>query len=315
MKGEGASDLDSSEMAHGPATQPNAHSRVPRCNYAGLCWWCEAAADSREHRHKASDLRREFAPAEYAAKDVIISRSSGPDIAVRGPKAKAVTFEPNLCARCNNDRSQRFDAAYGQLIAWFLANEREVEETGLVRLDEIYDDHEVGSALAVGYFVKHIGCRIADYGFQVPQPPRDFLDGRSEPAGLAISFEMNGMLAGVHAIMRLNPDKGTGFLGQGPLTAMISRDRQYAHEFHGWWNYHGLQVLWEWKTEYPHSWTNLLGPTAELPLTYQREGRALLRVATPGPRGTFWKICYRLGRMLGFAPYVRGNTDAYVEPS
>jgi hypothetical protein len=50
-------------------------------------WWCGGVADSREHRHKASDLRREFGRAEYQARDVILARSDGrPEELLRGPK-------------------------------------------------------------------------------------------------------------------------------------------------------------------------------------------------------------------------------------
>jgi hypothetical protein len=78
-------------------------------------------ADSREHRHKASDLRREFGRAEYQARDVILARSDGrPEELLRGPNASVAKFSNNFCARCNNERSQPFDRAYDTFIEWFL---------------------------------------------------------------------------------------------------------------------------------------------------------------------------------------------------
>ena len=62
--------------------------------YAGTCWRWGGPADSREHRHKASDLRREFAKAEYEANEVILSRTHGRrNVDVRGPNAK-VAIDP-----------------------------------------------------------------------------------------------------------------------------------------------------------------------------------------------------------------------------
>jgi hypothetical protein len=224
-------------------------------------------ADSREHRHKASDLRREFGTAEYEAKDVILARSQGrPEVLLPGPNASVAKFSNNFCARCNNERSQPFDRAYDTFIEWFLANEREVERTGIVPLEEIFDSYQVGSFNVLRYFGKHVGCRIADVGFAVPETLPAFLDGREEPAGFVYSFEINEDLAMVTATMRENPQDGTGFLGLGPVASRLTKAHGYADEIASWWSYHGLQVIWEWKTEYPRSWTNLLGPVAKFPV-------------------------------------------------
>jgi hypothetical protein len=48
-------------------------------------------------------------------------------------------------------------------------NEREVERTGIVPLDEIFDNYQLGSFNVLRDFGKHAGCRIADVGFQCPR--------------------------------------------------------------------------------------------------------------------------------------------------
>jgi hypothetical protein len=173
----------------------NLLARLKQRDYTGTCWWCGGKADSREHRHKASDLRREFASAEYAGGDVAILRGDQ-DLTLRSPKADRAKFGPTLCARCNNQRSQRFDNAYDQFIEWYLGHERKVERTRIIRLDEIYTDWRGGRSDLLGYFVKHIGCRIADLALEVPTTLKDFLDKGTAPLGLVTSFELNGIFVG-----------------------------------------------------------------------------------------------------------------------
>jgi hypothetical protein len=258
-------------MSPGPLIAAGAHPPLRPHDYSGTCWWCGGGADSCEHRHKASDLRREFGRDEYDARDVILSRSHGrPEVLVPGPNAKAAKFSNNFCARCNNERSQPFDRAYDKFVEWFLAHEAEVEQTGVVPLNEIFEDYELGSYQLLSYFAKHIGNRIADCGFTVPASLRGFLDRGEEPVGFAFSFEINADLANVVAIMRENPQHGTGFLGLGPVATQLIRDTGHVDEITSWWSYHGLQMIWQWKTAYPRSWTNLLGPVAEFPVDHPR---------------------------------------------
>jgi hypothetical protein len=217
----------------------------PRHDYTGTCWWCGAPADSREHRHKASDLRREFARGEYEKGDVIVRREREA-IQVRGPNSMQAKFGNMFCASCNNARSQPFDRAYDRFIEWYLAQEREVEKTGVLRLDEMHDDLRTGTRDVLRYFVKHIGCRIADSGYTVPSSFRDFLENRGEPTGLICSFEMNAVHAEVHAILREHPteDGSSGILMLGPVTREMTGSEEDATVLRGWWSYHGLQLVW-----------------------------------------------------------------------
>lgn len=66
-------------------------------------------------------------------------------------------------------------------------------------------DWREGSELVLSYYAKHVGCRIADLGYRVPEPLRAFLDGQGEPSGFAFNFEVSGKLAGINAILKENP--------------------------------------------------------------------------------------------------------------
>jgi len=273
-------------VAPGPLIQPDAHDPLEHCEYQRECWWCGGEADSREHRHKASDLRREFSATEYQAGEIALFRSEDkPEVDLRGPNALVAKFGHNFCARCNNERSQPFDRAYDRFIEWFLANERAVEDSGVIPLTEIFNDWEQGALLVNCYYAKHAGCRIADMGFRVPDSLRAFLDGRDEPAGFAFSFEVNGYLAGINAILQENPTpQGTsGNLMLGRVEGMMTRDEGRPTELVSWISYHALQVFWEWRTVYPRSWTNLLGPVAELPRVEPEAREKLLKGSRRAP--------------------------------
>ncbi len=114
-------------------------------------------------------------------------------------------FGNNFYARCNNERSQPFDRAHDRFIEWFLANETSVEDSGLIPLAEIFEDWREGSELVLSYYAKHVGGRIADLGYRVPEPLRAFLDGQGEPSGFAFNFEVSGKPAGINAILQENP--------------------------------------------------------------------------------------------------------------
>lgn len=148
-----------------------------------ICWWCGAIADSREHRVKASQLRRMFKTADY----LILSGKNGErSTRLNGPNANPVRFPKVLCANCNNAKSQLFDLAYDAFVEkiwdapeWF-RNRAEFD------ISEIFPDDPDGGAKLARYYVKNIACRIATVGFAIPQQIVDFMNG-----GFAIE---NGVL-------------------------------------------------------------------------------------------------------------------------
>jgi hypothetical protein len=276
-------------------------------DYTGTCWWCGAQANSREHRHKASDLRREFAKQEYAAGEVIVSRGEE-KIPVQGPNSAKVKFGDVFCARCNNERSQPFDLAYDRLMKWFLANEQSVEATGVIRLEEIDRNWQGEAGNVLRYFVKHIGCRVAEAGYTVPPALAEFLDGGDYPDGLICSLEIDGAFGAINWILTNNPSEhGTsGNLGLGPITGEIGREDRHASVLRGHTIYHSLQMVWEWSTDPTRTGTNLSAAVFRAPLVRQKEGRALRRASSrigqPGMAGKLWSVFHRTLNALGLHP-------------
>jgi hypothetical protein len=145
-------------------------------------------ADSREHKYKKSDLVREFGPGPWGQASALVRGTAGSDRLhhVRGPNATSLKFEKSLCQDCNNARSQPFDIAYDTFAGYLAQHEQLVVSRGWLRFSDMFGTAWPTSRdEVVRYYLKHIGCRLADGGARVPRPFIDFLDKRSsEPLGL-----------------------------------------------------------------------------------------------------------------------------------
>lgn len=143
-----------------------------------LCWWCGATADSREHKIAAAELRLNYGEGSWVGDSGVVHVDG--DLKVRdvqGAKADILKWEPNLCQNCNNARSQPFDRAYMGLLRYLDQHESEVGSTGVFRFSDVYgDDWAVGRANLIRYWLKHICCRAAVIGLEVPGPVIEYLD-------------------------------------------------------------------------------------------------------------------------------------------
>lgn len=158
---------------------------------AGQCWWCGAPSDSREHRHKASDVRREFGTGPYRGDDEVVRGVSGETLrTVQGPKSEQLKFEATLCQACNGARSQPFDHAYEAFTGYLRNNEHTIWRTREVRLSAVFGAAGRTSAEdLLRWYAKHIGCRLAERGLDPPAELRAYLDG-TPVRGLAFRFSI-----------------------------------------------------------------------------------------------------------------------------
>ena len=161
----------------------------------GTCWWCGASADSREHKFKRSDLVREHGAAPYVGSAMLSGVShTGDPHHMRSNRSDPLKFKPNLCQRCNNTRSQPFDNAYDEFVAWIFANEQLVLDSRSLDLDAVFGAKWRSRGLdLLRYFVKHICCRIADlvaggYETAIPSDVIAFLNGGASPRTLMCEF-------------------------------------------------------------------------------------------------------------------------------
>lgn len=81
--------------------------RFRRTNLVGTCWWCGQPATSKEHKYKRRDLARISAGGE----DLSWGAPDGRIRTLRSiRKSEGTRFKKTVCQRCNDTRSQKFDA-------------------------------------------------------------------------------------------------------------------------------------------------------------------------------------------------------------
>lgn len=162
---------------------------LKRVDYAGQCWWCGSAADSREHRFKRADLLREYGRGPYTGDNAIVRGREDRLTPVQGPNSRAVKFRPDLCQSCNTSRSQPFDRAYDGFIDYAVANEQRIQKTSSIQLSDVYGRNWRRARYdLVRYYVKHICCRLAEASIEVSPGLRAFLDGRRRLPGLIFAW-------------------------------------------------------------------------------------------------------------------------------
>lgn len=147
-------------------------------DYQGNCWWCGSPADSREHRHKKSDVVRSFGSAPWTGGVVRVRSGSDREERIQGPNSDKLKFARVLCATCNNARSQPFDLAYEDFATFAHRNTEAIVKVGSFRLFQVYGRDWRNRRRDLGrYFVKSICCRLAEDKVLVPQALKDYMDG------------------------------------------------------------------------------------------------------------------------------------------
>jgi hypothetical protein len=159
-----------------------------------LCWMCGGVADTREHKFKRSDLRR--TPLGSAPKQAVFLSEQGFK-PLQGPNSKLVKFGKVLCSQCNSSRTQPYDSAYDRLSTWLAQEGDDFLNRREMDFQEIYGhDYKIGVNNLLRYFVKHLGCRIADSKLPVPVPLKTALTN-TNLAPFETSFAVNGTWAGL----------------------------------------------------------------------------------------------------------------------
>jgi hypothetical protein len=126
------------------------------------CWICGNEANSGEHLIKASDLKSLFRHVTqksplYLSTDLKRNQRAG---AIKSNKLK---YQALLCARCNNERTQRHDMAWERLSTYLRERQPAIRPGMLVRLNCAFPGSVSSSMLSVHlFFLKLFGCLITE---------------------------------------------------------------------------------------------------------------------------------------------------------
>jgi hypothetical protein len=139
-----------------------------------LCWICGNEAGTREHRVKATDLRRVFG-AVSQKEPIYYSISDGRPTPVGSFRSDKFTSEAKICNDCNSCLTQPYDKAWEALSNYLGANIERLSRTRKVDLSRIFPGATKRSKIAVQlFFAKLFGCWIAEH--KVPIDLSSFAD-------------------------------------------------------------------------------------------------------------------------------------------
>jgi hypothetical protein len=183
-----------------------------RLDQSGVCWWCGGVGDSREHKHKASVLRR-----MWGAEGLSLGREGHDLHELRSWRSGAVKFGKVLCQKCNNERSQPFDEAYDVYEQFIQHNSARLSRSRVIDWRDVFGhDWEVQTRLLGCYAVKMFGCWIANDGFPPPKALVTFLDG-GDLLDTRLMLERQQSASLAHRAIRLDGEsdfnRGIGVLG------------------------------------------------------------------------------------------------------
>lgn len=183
-----------------------------RRDQTGICWWCGGVADSREHRHKASVLRR-----MWTDEGLYLGRDGEGLYTLRSWRSGAVKFGRVLCKNCNNARSQPFDKAYDVYAKFIQYNTTRLSLARFIDWREVYGaDWQEPARLLGCYAVKNFGCWLAEGGFAPSEVFAPFLDGGElVDTRLMLARQQSVSLAYRAMLLEGGPtfDRGIGVLG------------------------------------------------------------------------------------------------------
>lgn len=86
-------------------------------------------------------------------------------------------FPKVLCKQCNNAESQPFDRAYDHFVQKVIDDPEFFRVRAKFNMLDIFPGDSSATRNLARYYMKNIGCRVAETGFEVPQQVVDFMNG------------------------------------------------------------------------------------------------------------------------------------------
>lgn len=212
-----------------------------RKNTMNNCWICGNIANSKEHKFKASDIKR------IHGKKFDAYYVKGKATEITSYKDRILKFIEVICDDCNVKRTRPHDDTYDKFIDYCLANYEVLVKQKEIRFDIIYGNNWVQEKMNLWkYIAKHAGCKIVtcDTFNQYPQcleSLSNFILGQTNESTIALKFE-------IKQIIKLVAD-----------TKMREEKSKYGHLFNmsifpfgdtsnlnfgGWISNHWLTINW-----------------------------------------------------------------------
>ncbi len=126
------------------------------------CWICGEEATTGEHRIKHSDLKSLYP--NISQDDPLYHRRDGINQKPIGSlKSDYLKSDALICAKCNNERTQKFDMAWQKISNYLQINWNKIINDGAINLLEVFPEDTIDNMTYVQlFFVKIFGCKIEE---------------------------------------------------------------------------------------------------------------------------------------------------------
>ncbi|NOQ25285.1 MAG: hypothetical protein GQ564_07975 [Bacteroidales bacterium] len=204
----------------------------------GECWWCGKPANSKEHRHKKSDIKHIFGN-RFESEPVLIRGNHKKTI--QGPDSKLLKFEKVLCQNCNNSRSQPFDRSYDLFINYVLENYELILDKKNINLVNIVNSDTIGFKHNIfRYLTKIFCCRLATNNIIIEPKLVEFLNYAKPLDFMYFKFEVR---PDIHAFLnRPEADVNDGNIYLSPLKYFLSKDNNQINLVYQFYNLQWLRI-------------------------------------------------------------------------
>jgi len=212
------------------------------------CWWCQSPGPlTSEHKFKLADLKR-------------MGQGSGAHLWGNGEvtkliksarKSPEVRFRPNLCAECNNARSQPFDRAYQIFSDFAWDRQEELESSTRIDMRKIYGANWREESLNLArYIVKHAGCRMDHEGYPVPSPFKPFLNGAATLDSTGLFLVKNPV---TYEVLMRGAELGADLreINIGPADGLVSPSRGKLTGYQSVLSVGHFGIYYQWDEDVP----------------------------------------------------------------
>lgn len=161
----------------------------------GLCWWCGALSNSREHKVKRTDVNRIYGKGPYKLEKLGIYNiglnSDNPPKPIQSSDSDYLKFEKCICQKYNNERSVPFGRAYDTFMDYVDKNLDNLKEESYIDVEKIYGRDYVEQKMNLfRYYSKHICCRLAINGYNIPLNIIQFLNRETSLKDINFQFQI-----------------------------------------------------------------------------------------------------------------------------
>ncbi|MFT6928457.1 MAG: hypothetical protein ACJAZP_004109 [Psychromonas sp.] len=126
-----------------------------------ICWICGKEATTREHRVKASDLRKIFGV--VTQQSPLFTKRDGRVRTLQSVKSDFAKFSAKICHHCNTTATQKYDEAWSEFTNYLLDNQTVIRSCKTLNAGNIFSgDFKKGLLYCHLYLLKVFGCKILD---------------------------------------------------------------------------------------------------------------------------------------------------------